>query len=571
MIAVAVLALGLLFWLLQDGGPVTLSSASIDDETVELPAPDVEDTVAAAGRAVADGIGDAGDDAVPSAQAEGRAPATETPPTEPGGPAGPEFDLVRVEPGGGAQIAGRAAAGSDVVLQLDGVEVAPGVTGADGSFFLSAPLGGSDQPRALTVEGADGATGTVIVQPVIQTADIAAQLKPALPENEAGATPLAPSDVPEKGSEAVAANGSGGATPGGTSEAAASVAASSDRAGSPLSDQPFGRTAAGRTTKASQDASETARTDSGAGPEVATVGPASTAAGGAASIQSASTEVAGSSTSAAGTHARPDGAEPLAATVRATDDPTRRPTESARTELATSADPLSAQPVPESQAAEAPAGLVGPPSAPRPVATVADERPTDDEVTIETVAAPLPPKLVIADRNGVRLLQAPRLERSLELDTISYGEEGAVELAGRADASEAAAIRVYVDGRAVLEAPTAADGAWAGALSEVEPGTYTLRVDALGADGTVVRRVEMPFLRETPAAVASAGPAVVTVQPGNTLWGIARDTYGDGLLFVRVFEANRGAIRNPDLIYPGQIFDVPDPDVRRVPPQPRTP
>ena len=49
-----------------------------------------------------------------------------------------------------------------------------------------------------------------------------------------------------------------------------------------------------------------------------------------------------------------------------------------------------------------------------------------------------------------------------------------------------------------------------------------------------------------------------TVQPGSTLWAIARDRYGEGEMYVRVFEANKDKIRDPDLIYPGQIFTVPE-------------
>ena len=49
----------------------------------------------------------------------------------------------------------------------------------------------------------------------------------------------------------------------------------------------------------------------------------------------------------------------------------------------------------------------------------------------------------------------------------------------------------------------------------------------------------------------------VTVQPGFTLWGIARDRFGDGILYVQVYEANKDRIRNPDLIYPGQVFTLP--------------
>jgi nucleoid-associated protein YgaU len=52
-------------------------------------------------------------------------------------------------------------------------------------------------------------------------------------------------------------------------------------------------------------------------------------------------------------------------------------------------------------------------------------------------------------------------------------------------------------------------------------------------------------------------PVSITVQPGFTLWGIAQNELGDGVLYVQVFEANREKIKNPDLIYPGQVFSMP--------------
>ena len=63
----------------------------------------------------------------------------------------------------------------------------------------------------------------------------------------------------------------------------------------------------------------------------------------------------------------------------------------------------------------------------------------------------------------------------------------------------------------------------------------------------------------TPAEPVPAKPAAVsvTVQPGFTLWGIAQDRFGDGVLYVQVFEANKDKIKDPDLIYPGQIFTLP--------------
>jgi hypothetical protein len=61
-----------------------------------------------------------------------------------------------------------------------------------------------------------------------------------------------------------------------------------------------------------------------------------------------------------------------------------------------------------------------------------------------------------------------------------------------------------------------------------------------------------------PVTAPVTAAAIITVQPGFTLWGIASESYGDGLLYVQVYEANKDQIRDPDLIYPGQVFTVPN-------------
>lgn len=70
---------------------------------------------------------------------------------------------------------------------------------------------------------------------------------------------------------------------------------------------------------------------------------------------------------------------------------------------------------------------------------------------------------------------------------------------------------------------------------------------------------EAPETAQTPVTDPAPVTSVtaVTVQPGFTLWRIARENYGDGVLYVRVYAANKGQIRDPDLIYPGQVFTVP--------------
>ena len=62
------------------------------------------------------------------------------------------------------------------------------------------------------------------------------------------------------------------------------------------------------------------------------------------------------------------------------------------------------------------------------------------------------------------------------------------------------------------------------------------------------------------APVAAPAPITITVQPGLTLWAIARRVYGRGALYPRIFEANRELIRSPGRIFPGQVLLLPRAD-----------
>jgi nucleoid-associated protein YgaU len=265
----------------------------------------------------------------------------------------------------------------------------------------------------------------------------------------------------------------------------------------------------------------------------------------------------------------------------------------------------------------------------------------------------------------------------LTLGTVDYDDAGQIIFSGQSEPG--ANVRLYVDNRAVGDAPVGADGKWSFAGNEaIAPGSHSLRVDQLQADGSVSKRIELPFVRATPQDVASlnepagsateesskvedeataiggsseptasesetgnssteepppaasgdeppaSGPAAVeetqiaetgdvenstetlppaaeppaqmatnmtddpsvssadassaptpsagapdpaeaslprngkiVIQPGNSLWRISRVIYGRGIEYTVIYEANRDHIRDPNLIYPGQIFATP--------------
>ena len=159
------------------------------------------------------------------------------------------------------------------------------------------------------------------------------------------------------------------------------------------------------------------------------------------------------------------------------------------------------------------------------------------------------------------------------IDAISYDAEGEVLLSGRGVVDQH--IRIYVDNKPVKTRSIEADGTWSMDLQEIDAGVYILRIDQLDSDGVVTSRTETPFQKETNqvakqmAALANnevadstpqigIGLSTVIIQPGYTLWAVARKTYGFGMQYVRIYHANKDQIRDPDLIYPGQIFKLPE-------------
>jgi nucleoid-associated protein YgaU len=143
---------------------------------------------------------------------------------------------------------------------------------------------------------------------------------------------------------------------------------------------------------------------------------------------------------------------------------------------------------------------------------------------------------------------------ALGLDVVDYDDKGEVVVGGRG--TPGATVQLYLDNKPIGATTVDDRGRWQLTPQEpVAPRLHTLRVDQVGQDGRVAARVESPFLRaerlELPADQA------FIVQPGNSLWRIARRTYGEGLRYSVIYEANRQQIRDPDLIYPGQVFAIP--------------
>lgn len=234
----------------------------------------------------------------------------------------------------------------------------------------------------------------------------------------------------------------------------------------------------------------------------------------------------------------------------------------------------------------------------------------DSEGRFAMVPNALPPgshelRLVATDRNGVKTskqsvfvsvpqdrksetvvaLQAPGVA-TVNMQPVSQkqGERAKVHIfavdvlttgvmAASGSAEPGADVRLYLNDTLIVTAKAAANGSWSLTVEKgMTPGLYRLRADDVAADGKILSRAEIQF--DVPAiqaavqantVVASASLANVvvpsvqtaTVARGDSLWRISEKLYGQGMRYTVIHGANSAQIRDPDLIYPGQVFVVP--------------
>lgn len=220
------------------------------------------------------------------------------------------------------------------------------------------------------------------------------------------------------------------------------------------------------------------------------------------------------------------------------------------------------------------------PAAPTPASPVPAA--TEAPVTASAEATPMAPPAAAAPATAIAAVQ-PTID-AIEIE----GERTFFAGAGQ----EGATMRLYVDDTFIADA-TVTDGRWL-----VEAGNVLtkpeqrVRVDMLEAgNAEVAARAEVDFRVDVPAEIVTdvaqaptpttPAPAAETIptmvgisvgdpdaerfasgkaiiRRGDNLWTIARRVYGDGVKYTTIYEANTGQIRDPDWIYPGQVFDLPN-------------
>jgi nucleoid-associated protein YgaU len=179
-------------------------------------------------------------------------------------------------------------------------------------------------------------------------------------------------------------------------------------------------------------------------------------------------------------------------------------------------------------------------------------------VEVAPRASPAPAVAVLVPDNAGKpasVLQppgGPPAPGILSIETAASDGRGEVTVAGRA--APGASVNLYADNRPVGAATADPQGKWSVRAPLPTGAPVQFGAETAAGNGAPAQRVAEQFA--PPALEVPSGRHYV-VRRGNNLWWLARQTYGDGLRYTAIYQANRGHIRNPNLIYPGQVFVVP--------------
>ena len=191
-------------------------------------------------------------------------------------------------------------------------------------------------------------------------------------------------------------------------------------------------------------------------------------------------------------------------------------------------------------------------AAPIPSKPLALRIPRDGSKPVEVLQKPGPARTPTSAKPGAGAAPEGKI---FAVDAVDYDDAGRLDIIGSGPAG--GLVHLYLDNKFLGRATASQSGRWRQRPKDpVAPGIYTLRADRIDAKGKVLARLEVHFARSVPLRGIAPGSLVV-VRPGNSLWRIARRSYGSGFKYTVIYDANRNQIRNQDMIFPGQVFQLP--------------
>ncbi|MGB1894518.1 MAG: LysM peptidoglycan-binding domain-containing protein [Candidatus Puniceispirillaceae bacterium] len=194
--------------------------------------------------------------------------------------------------------------------------------------------------------------------------------------------------------------------------------------------------------------------------------------------------------------------------------------------------------------------------------------PMEDDAAVEILSAPdqlasvdisEPPAdsaQIEAQKEVTAILVMPP---EIYIGTLSWSAKNILQIKGKSNGG--AAVTGSFAGQSFADVSLDEQGNWSTKISvpATQSGMALIQANLLDVDNSLILSTQVD-VDLAQLDVGLDGSEMVIIRKGDMLWRIAYRTYGSGIRYLDILKRNARQINNPDLIYPAQVFALPDAD-----------
>ena len=154
---------------------------------------------------------------------------------------------------------------------------------------------------------------------------------------------------------------------------------------------------------------------------------------------------------------------------------------------------------------------------------------------------------------GIEILNNNQEVRGLALDSSEHFDNEKLRLKGRSIPN--AEIQIFISKKLIGKSIADAQGNWEFSINEIVFENYDLEIKSSFENNILSLKTEILNGKIDSKLFYEKE---IIVENGNSLWRIARKTLGGGILYAEIYKNNKKIINDPDLIFPGQVFKIPN-------------
>ena len=154
---------------------------------------------------------------------------------------------------------------------------------------------------------------------------------------------------------------------------------------------------------------------------------------------------------------------------------------------------------------------------------------------------------------GIEILNNNQEVRGLALDSSEHFDNEKLRLKGRSIPN--AEIQIFISKKLIGKSIADVQGNWEFSINEIVFENYDLEIKSSFENNILSLKTEILNGKIDSKLFYEKE---IIVENGNSLWRIARKTLGGGILYAEIYKNNKKIINDPDLIFPGQVFKIPN-------------